>query len=498
MSDVLQLKKPLVILDLDKSREQLRDGFINSGVENITIFNRLDKMCLYINEQHDVNVVIEGIELKEVFQTHDEITKFFDIVLKLARVRIIFIDNSENNEMINNFLVDNYCFDINRTTVGRLSNEDYIEFVLRCVLNVKKYNDVKHIVKDIKPTIDEEVEDGEIEAIKLTDEDKTDEVYYKYVSFIATLTQILKDGDTDKIIEYLKNNKNILRGIVEYLRLQRTDIGRYKEILKIENDKSRNLNVRLDEAENTVKVLNESIEELNTIISVSDNKVVELSKYCDELEKINSALMEKFSNSDTSSSIMFTALKAFNYDSFKKVIYFKEISYPKYFNSFLKAFRDNLLRKGLSSRLVIVQEKNDFAGIKYSDFLYINTVSDSGIYNFDGKENIVCNIVNDKVIDRILKNEDNFDLIIIVDKLGKDFDFVTGFNVDKFYLIANKSDIELYGVPVDRTIANGDESVFINLQENQEYTKVSNQKIKFRLYRQLTDKLATLVMETED
>lgn len=235
--------------------------------------------------------------------------------------------------------------------------------------------------------------------------------------------QIIKFGS---ISERLKDNSDDLKleaaAYIDYL----------KEILKSGNTDNKN-NILVDDMQSRIDSLEEQLKNAKKELEESDDNVK-------KLEEVNRELKDNLILKDGDISSYVTINTNAVNNSVKYILYFKEVSYVRYMNTFIKILLKIFTLSRINARLIIQDTKRD------TNSLYEPLVLVNDKYYMQNKESLYKStnefVAIDKstmILEDYIKNP--CDILILYDRTGTAQDLITG-NVTKFWVVASKKDVE--------------------------------------------------------
>lgn len=127
----------------------------------------------------------------------------------------------------------------------------------------------------------------------------------------------------------------------------------------------------------------------------------------------------------------------------KVIIYFKEISYVRYVNAFIKCLAACIEKKTRKNVKLLVYDTPD-RSIRYKDFKVVNGSSydavKSSIVGDCSVKAVLTEPIQNVLVDTL--TSENTDIAIIYDRLYKDTDIVSGASVTKIFVINGMNDYE--------------------------------------------------------
>lgn len=393
---------------------------------------------------------------------------------------------------------------INRNDVNVLIDENLMESNINsCMLMASYQRYGVYKVVNSQNTIDANYLKG-IESRKPTVEEIEKFIgnvvvsYGEIANLLMNLQMVIKDGDVDKLINYIDNNMGVITEstkVIDYMKFmiggERSKIKDISEQSKVDelSERMATLESELSKSRDKEKNLEDDCKKQKELVAKTEEKLnksnEEVEKLRKEKEKVEKALkdaedklgrvQEGNTGGDTGadlgeledkykkeidgyknkilsleelisasgpilshySEIQLSNVKA----KVKSVIYFKEISYVRYTNSFIMNMLSiiNKVHK-LKAKLLVYEYKNDFLNI-YKPFEIV------GSSEYMADRNRVSNTLDKMVVvdqqpgimEDVLRSD--CDVLIIYDRLKRKNDILTGNTVYKYWVVNSSSEI---------------------------------------------------------
>lgn len=207
----------------------------------------------------------------------------------------------------------------------------------------------------------------------------------------------------------------------------------------------------------------------------SDKSTMETSK-----KECNSLLKRHYSK--TSSEFNTLCMNKTDTE-LKYIIYFKEYSYPRYFNTFIKSLFE-AINAEFKTRLLIYEQPGSKINLRKYDKKYLVEFDPQQAAScLEGHDRIVVFYPEEHYLNQLCKDKSNCEILIVYDKSGLDIDLLSGTKVQKYNLVKNKPDLNLFKLDSAVTISSDVEGTLLNLTEIPNYQGISNESIKLKLYR---------------
>ncbi|MCX7842378.1 MAG: hypothetical protein N2489_04815 [Clostridia bacterium] len=164
-----------------------------------------------------------------------------------------------------------------------------------------------------------------------------------------------------------------------------------------------------------------------------------------------------------------------------ETIYFKEYSYPQYFDTFLKHLFDTLSGRFKAALLILEREQNTIGMRRYTE----GFATEEGQINEYFKENGFLKLAvlkpNAGLIEAVCML--GLEMLVVYDKTGSDVDLLSGSGLRKLYLARSASDLKFFNLPAKRCIVRNLPNCALSLEALDIYKEISNEDIKRKLYR---------------
>lgn len=319
----------------------------------------------------------------------------------------------------------------------------------------------------------------------------------------------------DKNIE-IKTLQSMILELEEDIKTTRLKYSRYeidieaqKELLRDRNEEIKGLKNSLEELEDKVKEIEDEhlnvlknmvdisvVEELNNTI---DNKNIENSNLNsqiktlrvevrkevedkhllkEELEKINKSYKDIISNNKTSSSDIEEIF--FGGDLETQIFYFKMITQPPYFKSFMENLVE-ILSENKKVLTIVLREEDELSDLYFSDFRKINLLeevssSDKNVWVKPSKMMLVK--------DASFYNQ--YDSVVVIDYLKNKNRYLKGDYVTPIHVFMSEKERDVLGVK--GMILSGGESSIVDLRYDKKFELAKTAFIRKKyIKRKVTD-----------
>lgn len=167
----------------------------------------------------------------------------------------------------------------------------------------------------------------------------------------------------------------------------------------------------------------------------------------------------------------------------KKIIYFKEFSYPAYFNTFLKHLYE-VLNSDCKTRLVVFEPPGHRINLKrYNEMFFVAFENSKDMSAAENKDRLVVFKPCSLVLEKLCTGREDYDILIVYDKSGIDADMIAGSRVYKFNLVKGRSDLRLFNLIPLHSISSGLEDTALNLKEIENFKHINNESIRKKIYK---------------
>lgn len=415
-----------------------------------------------------VGIKVDGFQERKI--TDDDLQ-----VCKASKI-VVFLDKEANDRLIDYYMTVRKILRQGDNKLLILINEDDNPNVAQAITHLcleygcyNIYKVVNESVIDKEYVMDmfkRESSQSEVQMYIGSE----DEAYETITEALLHITECCIENKLDDLQDYIIQNKDLIQRypfVIDYMK-QNIDevnqgIGRRvqaleKELKRVQDDKS--------EVEHEKTLLQKSISDLETVIKQREEDNLKymnkISSYDETLKKLQ---QEKESLEAKANQLQSTAqavtgggapmfsnytpmkLTQIRGNKLKTVIYFKEVTRPKYINTMVTELFKYLNAKNPVTRgktkLVIFDSKEDF-GILYNPLVQANTNTYfENRLSIMSSDMIVFTDTNPTYLDE-LAVKSKAEYLIIYDRLGKNADLLTGEAVVKFYTFGSKKDLINY------------------------------------------------------
>jgi len=244
--------------------------------------------------------------------------------------------------------------------------------------------------------------------------------------------------DIDKIKEIVYENKEMIQAFPSLLDYMKKTIDNYNTGL---DSKMLELKTKIEEAEKSVSKARMEVDSKDQELKNALSEIEGLRKECNEAKQRCIDLEQQLNASGPSIRTYSTVNTSMIKCKVKCILYFKEISYVRYMNTFIEKFIEILEKiDKLNVKLVIYDNNSPFNCV-YKPLPIITTsmyLSDKDTI-VSKHSKIVVVEPNKVILEDILNNE--YDCVIVYDRLKQVEDLVTGNCVFKYWVIGSLSQI---------------------------------------------------------
>lgn len=296
-----------------------------------------------------------------------------------------------------------------------------------------------------------------------------DEAYETIADALIKITELTLDNKLDELQDYIMQNKDLIKNypsVISYMKQNIDEINfgiglkvneLEKEIERVKEDKkeveeARNaLQTNVLNLETVIRQREEESEKFSHRIASYDATLEKLKKEKSDLEE-QVKMLESSAKSASGGSMAFidyTPMKLTEQrgNKIRIVLYIKEVTRPKYINTFMTQLFSYMNEKHTITsgkvKMVIYDDRSDF-GILYNPLIQVNTNT-----YFEQKANVlnapivVFTDTNPTYI-RDIATHSKAEYLIVYDRLGKTKDILYGEAIIKFYTFSSKKELINY------------------------------------------------------
>ena len=438
--------------------EPIKQVLEAANIDNVFIYTSTEELALQLANKKDSEVIVYGRYLQDALGGKAGAIEFLDIIKKFSRSRIIYFNMDAKKDSVIKYLMG-----IGEHDIYAINSEDEVTpgFIKDMISRRKTFVDV--------------MEFQDIPSMEKTE-------YIQVSSLFDALIEFLNKEDYPNIIEALKSSKNRIESVSSAIkRLYESNMELEKQSF-VTRIVTKSAAERAEKAENELATALERLDILEKKVLREANELDSLSKEHANLEKDYNEILSRQAKVGPINDFREVNLNRFD-TTVKQVIYFKEYSYPKYFNTFMK-FLYEVLSKQNKVRFVVYENPCNKIGLKrYEDFTILAGGMLNDTINLDGKDKIVLTEPRRELTEQILSNKDAYDAIIILDRTQDEKFIVTGSVVLNFSVGRSRKDLSRYKAPIEYSITNDTDDAAVNLAYSSKYASVSNEAIKCKLYK---------------
>ena len=331
----------------------------------------------------------------------------------------------------------------------------------------------------------------------LLDSQEFESFYDKYIFFIFLIETVFKESNRTTVNSFLNKYMHEFPNLRNFIGEQNDSLREVMELLDKKNAVNEELTVKIGLNEDKIKELESEIKEKDVKIKIMGESIIELKEFNTELENSVLAATDKL-RQGCMDVTQFVSVKSSDYDTFKKIIYFKEVTETKFFSTFILRTMGKLNNKGSKVGCFIFEAPDDYLNKKLSltgNVQVISNSAENAIYRFE-KQIVVLNILNKEVINSILNNSNGYDYIFIIDRLHKNLKLVVGWNCETVYVASKKEDSDVFNIPHDKLITNNLDTALISINKFERYNNLTP-LLKERAYKDTVEKFIDKVIITE-
>lgn len=396
--------------------------------------SRIDELnAKLVIQKGSTNVIVFSDIIYESFNSSlDEMKSYITILKSLGDFNLIYLTN-------------------------RLPDDDMAVYLANNgVQNVIKYKDIPSITIDflVECTVQQNNINMMIDLVDLK-KCNLDMVVatYKYL-----IDRVYSELGTAKLTGILSKNRERFIDIeykLQHISQKITDI---ENMVKLKDTQLSAYNAKMKDIRERFKVIDEVKEELSAKLTEKEGEIAYLNLQHKEIQQRQEKILG--SRKYTSNSVFYTCkdIDLLRSD-LKAVIVFKEYTYTRYFNTFIKYFYEHLktetkTKKAYKTRVVIYDQILDDSGFKkFSNFFpcsendYINKIA--------GKDLLITNEVKSTFMKEIVEPSD-YEILIVIDR-RKEFsiDMYKGMRVARFIVAGSNSDALAFSLDKSILVSSG-------------------------------------------
>ena len=265
-------------------------------------------------------------------------------------------------------------------------------------------------------------------------------------TLIIGIESLVNENNTEGFKTFLSQHMPSLENMVttvDYLKKQ-AELTNSKELvakLTSLKDEVKSLEEKVDEFKERCNKLRDEKFTLNQALNDNKKEIDALRAQAKEFEETSVSTPTIKSYNEIKTSLINCKVQI--------VLYFKEVSYIPYMNTFIKILPELIrIRKDSNNNTrkvkTIIYDSNTEIFNCYKDLIIANSE-----YFVNNKDNCVSKLAkfvatepNPIILTDILQHEPAYDVIIVYDRMHKQTDVVSGNNVYKFYVMNSLSDLQ--------------------------------------------------------
>jgi hypothetical protein len=267
--------------------------------------------------------------------------------------------------------------------------------------------------------------------------------YADMQTILFAIQSLVDDGDVNGLEKYVEQNAVSIENLVNNLNKMKKKCNEFNSNELI--DKANSLKEKADQLIDKIAEKDKQLEEVK---HDRDEKEVEANTAKRDLVKLKNLNQSLQEQAKSAGSVVndYKELQLKGSDvkcNAKRILYFKEISYVKYMNTFITNFMKYLDTNKITNVKLLIYDSNVNVSAKYGNL----TIVTGKEYNLQKSHLISVNkafVVAEPVpaiISDIVSSDKCFDIVIIYDRMGKKEDIVTNSsNITKFYVVNGSAD----------------------------------------------------------
>lgn len=279
---------------------------------------------------------------------------------------------------------------------------------------------------------------------------------------LLKLTELCKRGDEVGIADFTMENLEVLLQMpavfdklksyedpsnrvmpAEYTALQE-ELEKAKAELEDTIRKTAETNTKFEDHKKSMEQMGQDMKSQVAKIELLEGQNRSQQSEIEKLTEDNTRLQGQTAKGGAGKMALYTTLDTASISGSraKVIIYFKEISRPKFFNSFINNLFKHI-EKNKAVKMLIYDTKTDFS--KLYDGLTVCSYDTffSEQVNILSKDKLLVTDTNPAYLHKLFTSGEH-EVYIIIDRLGKQDDLLSGHNVVKFYTFGSKSDYTNY------------------------------------------------------
>ena len=255
------------------------------------------------------------------------------------------------------------------------------------------------------------------------------------------IESLVKEGSIEALKEFLESHVNSVENIsasIDFLK-KNVDLNRSEELTTTINE----LQTKLDKMEDVKSDVENQLKITENELRNAKQEAATLDEEARTMKLKYDSLMEQSTSGGVVINSYIETNVAMLHCKTKIIIYFKEISYVTYMNSFIINLVGRYRASQKKVKLVIYDRKNSISCM-YNPLQIVGTQEYLQDKNslINKPNSFVVIEPNPQIIQDVLQSNEAYDIVIIYDRLKEANDIVVGNNVTKFFVINSRNDFE--------------------------------------------------------
>jgi archaellum component FlaC len=261
--------------------------------------------------------------------------------------------------------------------------------------------------------------------------------YTEMSTLMIGIDAMVQQGELDKLANFLEQHMSSIESLSSALDYMKSVCESYN--VADLSDKIESLEKMVTKHKEESTKLSDKVQSLKLENDQINQTTEDLKKEIEKLKHSNEALKEaKEANSSSNVISMFNTLRTSEcICKVNSIIYFKEISYVPYMNSFVLNLREWIEKKWKKKiKLIIYDNKTEFTEV-YNPLALVNGkvfISNKDLFLHKNNIYVVTEPVQG-IIRELITQEDAPDALIIYDRMRTNNDIVDGNNVTKYFVL---------------------------------------------------------------
>lgn len=257
----------------------------------------------------------------------------------------------------------------------------------------------------------------------------------EYINDITDIEQTREEAEMfldEKVLAYSTVSKKLIEKEDNDCKVGSEYIEYLKSILDSGNTDNK-VNIMSVQMKDRIDKKNEEIEQLKSNLESSERNIK-------QLESLNKSLKDNLISANDSIVSYVTVNTAAIATKAKHILYFKEISYVRYMNTFIEAFMKILELSGVNARLIIQDVRDDrnsrYGSIPVVDDKFYGANRDKLV---NSTKEFVAVSKSTAIIEDVLKLDS--DILVIYDRTGTAQSLIAG-DVTRFFVVGSRREFE--------------------------------------------------------